>query len=1659
MTEKTSLTPQHILAALKKARTELETLKQSKNESIAIIGMACRLPGNIQTLADYWRVLENGEDVISEIPADRWDVPAFYDPVPGTKGRMYSRYGGFIQDIRSFDAEFFGISAHEADFIDPQQRLLLEVTWHAMEHAGFMPSRHSKSQVGVFVGISGSEYGELQGMHHLDNIGPYSITGSTLNAAAGRIAYTFGFQGSCMAIDTACSSSLVAVHQACQSLRNHESDVAIAAGVNLILSPKGAVALSQSNVLASDGRCKTFSADADGMGRSEGCAVLILKRLSDAQQAGDRILAVIQGSAVNQDGASSGLTVPNGLAQAMVIRQALARANVDPSVVHYIEAHGTGTSLGDPIELSALADVFSDSHSEKNPLFVGSVKSNIGHAESASGIASIIKVVLALQQQVLPGNVHFNTPTLAFPWHKHPLKTPTEKKPWPQGSLRVAGVSGFGFSGTNAHIVISDYLQPEGVITIPMPTSQILTVTAKSLSALTQLAISYADALIDLDEIHFGHFCFTANTTRGHFKYRLCFIAENAMSMVEQLRYSTSDVREVVNQSNGPVFALKDMDLCEIQRRYLAGEGLDWPSLYDRNVYRTIDIPQYCFLRQSHWLPHTPVVKQLEPYYQIQWQISSSSRAREENTVQHFGDCAHARDDVWLITDDLDSVKGCKFRVIAMDAIDELSSIAPRKGMIFHFSKPPTEENAVFNCIQQVNILLIWLKRLLSDQQNVFPCVLLTQNAYNVLPLTGKMMNPWMAPLIALFKSVHDESPHLPWGCIDIEDFSQINRALQCWQGELLSAYRENEFYVAKLMRVALTTQRQKVLIRPDAIYLITGGVGALGMQAAKSLIDLGAKQLLLLSRKTELTESVNVWMSQMRVLGCSILQEACDVSDAKALHYLFKRFGKDLPQLAGVIHAAGIAEDALIQQMDLSIIQRVFAAKVNGAWHLHQLTQSLQLDFFVLYSSISTILPSAGQSSYAAANAFMDALATYRQQLGLPGISIQWGPWVSDGMAATAVVKQRMVRSALHGMSEQEGGVRLQQVLNQHLFQQVMIADVDWENVPAHLSNSLLEGLMPKQPVTSTWQSPQPLLQKTQLRERVVMQVHQTLKLPPEQKIDTSQPLMNFGLDSLMVVELRNVLVQDFNIPLATTLFYDYPTIDRLVDYLSSILLETPLIEVEKSISKEPSDAIAIIGLACRFPGNVHNTDDFWQLLKSSKDVVADMHNARWVMNDYYDPNPGAIGKMYTRKAGLLDEIERFDHDFFGISPREASSMDPQQRILLEVCWETLENAGYSHAELLGSRGGVFVGPGNNDYMQLQLAKNDWQAIDVHMGTGNAISAMPGRISYFFGWQGPSMAIDTACSSSLVAVHQACQSLRTGESDHALAAGINLILQPATNIMLSRAGMLSPEGVCKTFDRDANGYVRSEGCGVVMLKRLEDALRDNDQIHGVIRGSAVNQDGRSQGLTAPNGPAQEAVMQQALFNSGYRAADIDYVETHGTGTKLGDPIEVQALYHTYVKDKDRTHPLYLGALKTNIGHTESAAGIAGLIKAVLALKQGMIPANLHLNQLNPLLAVEPCDFVFPTEVMPWPTHQRVRVAAVSSFGFTGTNAHVIVEAPPEPKRDAIPKRMSIPNYPFQRAYCWLESIALGKALHDDIDEIKHMSEEEIEQLMNEMLV
>jgi acyl transferase domain-containing protein/acyl carrier protein/SAM-dependent methyltransferase len=813
-------------------------------------------------------------------------------------------------------------------------------------------------------------------------------------------------------------------------------------------------------------------------------------------------------------------------------------------------------------------------------------------------------------------------------------------------------------------------------------------------------------------------------------------------------------------------------------------------------------------------------------------------------------------------------------------------------------------------------------------------------------------------------------------------------------------------------------------VVRRDAAYLITGGLGALGLHIARGMVEAGARNLLLMGRGAP-TERAAAAIGELEAAGARVSVVRGDISQREDVAAALAR-ANDMAPLRGIVHSAGVLADAVIADQTADRFAAVFAPKVLGALHLHELTAETPLDFFALFSSTAAVLGSPAQANYSAANALLDALALRRASEGLPGISINWGPWTDGGMISSLKEqdRSRVSRSGLLSLTPEQGVTAFLSVLARK-DAQVTVLPADWKRVGEAADGDVPPMLadLVRKPAAGRAAAAQSagggfaaeLARMPAGRRRAAVQSHvreqvvQVLGIGSSTTLDVTQGLRDLGMDSLMAVELRNRLQRSVGRALPSTLAFDCPTVEALTAYLVKdvLNLSQTVAQAEPAAAVAPialDEPIAIVGMGLRLPGDADTPEKYWELLRGGVDAISEVPADRWDIDAYYDPDPAQSGKMYTRYGGFVRDVDRFDPAFFGISPREAVSLDPQQRLLLEVAWEALERGGQAPEKLIGSRSGVFVGISTQDYGGMFAKINDPSRLDAYVGTGNSLSVAAGRLSYVLGLQGPSLAVDTACSSSLVAIHLACQSLRNRECEMALAGGVNLILTPELTINFCRARMLAADGRCKTFDSAADGYVRGEGAGIIVLKRLSDAEAANDRILAVIRGSAVNQDGRSSGLTVPNGPAQQALLREALAASRLNPDDVGYVEAHGTGTSLGDPIELQAVAEVFGAGRSSDHPLVVGSVKTNFGHLEAAAGIAGVAKVILALQHGEIPPHLHFKEMNPHIETGEAPIVIPTAPMAWPrvkTGDTRRVAGVSSFGFGGTNAHIVLESSP----------------------------------------------------------
>ncbi len=812
--------------------------------------------------------------------------------------------------------------------------------------------------------------------------------------------------------------------------------------------------------------------------------------------------------------------------------------------------------------------------------------------------------------------------------------------------------------------------------------------------------------------------------------------------------------------------------------------------------------------------------------------------------------------------------------------------------------------------------------------------------------------------------------------------------------------------------------------LRQDRTYLVTGGLGGIGCAVAEWLASQGAGAIVLNGRRdpdAAAEETINA----LRERGITVQVELADVLDAAAVDQMLARIDQELPPLGGVIHSVGVLSDAALTNQSWESFEKVLWPKILGAWHLHRATMNRDLDLFVLFSSRVGVMGNPGQANHAAANAFLDQLAGHRRALGLPGQAIAWGAWSEIGEAAEQRERIERRRAALGGrwFTPQQGIKALENLVRQDTTTSVVMA-MDWtvfeeatgtrppllEDLLSVASDSEAEAAAPSGDLLSQLRGAPAAAHEGLLVSFLQQEVQAVLRLP-----SAPAPTVGFfdlGMDSLMAVELRNRLNRAFSeeYTASNTVVFDYPDITTLAGHLAEEVGDVgsapaPQAQPEPEPERQPieqreDDDIAIVGMACRFPG-APDLPSFWRVLESGEDMVTD---GRQDADFWGDLGEDFRTKYATyRRGGFVEGLDKFDARFFGIRPIEARTMDPRQRMLLETSWQALEDAGMDPDLLKGSQTGVYVGLGGSEYRDLVAALGEE---DNYIGTAGSVAA--GRISYALGFMGPAIPLDMTCASSLVAVHQAIASLRRGEVDLALAGGANVVLSPAVTKFMADFGMLSASGRCGVFDAAADGFVRGEGCGIVVLKRLSKAEADGDRIWGVIRGSAVNQNGASAGISAPSGTAQEQVLGEALAQTGIPPSEVDYLEAHGTGSELGDPVEVRAAAAVYGEGREADRPLLIGSVKPSIGHLEWAAGVSALIKVVLAMQRGKIPGQLHFQNPSPQVDWDQLPVRVTSETIDWPLDPgRPPRAGVSAFGLSGTNAHVIVEGYDAPQSES----------------------------------------------------
>ncbi len=1464
-------------------------------KKFAITGMAGRFPG-ATSVEGLWNGLLEGRWTATEVPANRFDIEKWYAPTPGVPNKTYVRLGGFLDDVDRFDARFFGLSPREASFMDPQQRLLLEVANEAFEDAGIAAGGNA----GVFIGISGSEYEHrlLSQQHDLTAL----VGASSRNAASSRISHHFKLTGPSVVVDTDRSSSLVAILSACRALERGECSVAVAGGANLILSPRPTVAFAQVRALAADGRCKFGDASADGFVRSEAIGLVVLRPLDDAIRDRDRIYAVILGGATNHNGGeATDLMRTSIVAQERLFRAACEDAGVGPGDIGYVEAHGTGTPAGDPVELTAIGAVYGAVRAAKEPVLVGSIKTNIGHTEAAAGVCGLIKAALIAQSRIVPRSLHFETPNPAIPFDKLGLEIPKSQRVLRGTGEQLVAVSSFGLTGTNAHVILGpaqEYVgrslgaernlraSPNEILPVPVSANDDGTL-ARGAERLLHF-INRPESEARNTEIH--DIAQTASVRRAHYSTRMVVLARSTGELSSRL------ASFLAGQHSDDVF----FGQRESKPRRVAficpGQGGQWPAMG-----AILQEREPTFARS---------MKEIDAAVQeiLGWSLLERlSDARQSGTL-----------------DRIDLIQPALFAIsVSLARLWQSWGLSPE--VVIGTSMGETAAAHISGALNLTDAV-----RVIGRRSRLIGTTVAGASGMVSVQLPAEQLqariDEWgMAVSIAVFNG---PSSNVLAGTI-----SDLQSAV---------SLLERSGAVCRWIRTDIGSHSTCVDGLRDSMFTeladLQPTTPSLRMLSTVDLADISAPP-----------DNAYWWRNLREPVRFAqavdrLLADGIDTFVELSPHPVLLNHILD-------IAFTGTKRVAVVGSLRRECDDRESLLRAFAELHVH----GTELRWGALFPVSTTQVP-------------------------LPGY-----PWQRDS---------HWIESS-DAFTSNQGGTLAPPEEN------TIDAAGQRESMTSNAFRARVERALPRE---------RPDLLVDAVRDVAAPILGMALR----RKGDLDTAFRDLGMGSAMGVDLCARLSRVVGTPVPPAIVYSAATIRSLASWIAGqmgfkdVQVQLDNISVRRHHASTGTDStddpIAIVAMSCRFPGDADDPESFWELLSSGRDVIQEVPASRFDINAVFNPDPDQPGNTYARFGAFLRNLDQFDPSFFGISPREARSIDPQERLLLECSWEALERARMPATQLAGTRTGVFVGIWATDYRERALA--DTAAVDAYTLLGNTPSAIAGRLSYWLGLEGPNLAVDTACSSSLVALHLACRSLHAAECDQVLVGGTNVILSPSGYIMLSRLRALSPSGRCRTFSNSADGYVRAEGCGVLLLKRLSDAERDEDTILAVIRGTAVNQDGASNGFTAPNGKAQRQLIQDALADAGLKPADVDYVECHGTGTPLGDPIEVQALAEAYAQGRRSEAPLFVGSVKSNIGHTEAAAGVAGLIKTVMALHKEKLPATLHLSELNSKVPWDKLPISVVDREISWARRTgHTRRAGISSFGISGTNAHVIVEE--APKRSA----------------------------------------------------
>ncbi|WP_338270100.1 SDR family NAD(P)-dependent oxidoreductase [Corallococcus caeni] len=1547
-------------------------------ESIAIIGMACRFPG-AKDVEAYWHNLVAGVSSIQPLPRERWV----------TKPSSQGQWSGLVEHVDSFDAAAFGISPAEADNMDPQQRLVLEEAWHCFEDAAVPLERLREKKTGVFIGTMSSDYLQELGMAGV-TASRYASTGGFACIVANRVSYVFGFRGPSMAVEAACTSSLVALHEAKDALLRGECDYALVGGASLNLHPWKFDAFEQLRLFSPEGKSKTYDVDADGYAPGEGIGLVLLQRLSDARAEHNRVLALVRGTAVNHNGHGRGLTAPSMPALRDVTLAASEDAGFGLDTVSYMESHGTGTSLGDPIEFEGLTQAFRKHTQARNFCQLGSVKPNVGHLEPASGVASLIKILLMLRHRWIAPSIDVKTVNPLVDFDASPFQFARASAPWKSVREDVplrAGMTCFGFGGVNAQVLVEaappDTAHREQAEQGP----QVFTLSANSAVSLSHLVEAWSTFASgkDFDGQRLEDVCGTLARGRQSLPYRLGVVVEARDGVRRFLAQAPQAERHGprswllrVGSGVGGQGAASRLVPGGALRRWVEeaqqAEALATPEggfvaahAYVAGLLATGFVPERITGHGDGVWPAlvvSGVVRLTDALRVLRGELSPGAVELSRPSVPF-----------------VDPVGGGVWMRYALDA-DYLRDLVARAHGVG-------------------DTLVPWVEsaRLLIRKQHSF-----RKLAAEWAPALGGLH----AGLTSLLDGTHPLK--------DVEDRHQ--RLLFAFVSAVLLRSLQQKWELDTAL------ERLDPVLR-ELLELVSGEV-----IPRRELVELLAVEQPDFERIATLAHA-----RQRRLRPGAV----CPLLEGRS----------------GRLHEAGD-----------------FAQWLGRAQALQQAPDAGE-DFACLALGETTLARPAELTVLPAqARTLDDSFWDTALKLWLRGVDVRWDALYPDGAYAKVALPLYPFVRRRHWIedsplrAEREGRVSVNAAAPKSSVpaQGEVPAVSKSSPPPAQQVASAAPSLpAPRAPAIDARAF-------TRKVEAELLAAGTEILRVDAGALGAHDSLGDVGFDSLGLKDFAARIERQFKVDFNPSLFFSHPTIASIAEHLweqygeelaraqapanvtpatapasGAAPAEAPTAVAAPASAGAPASAaapgpsthaaplaaamvateaprttatapearglqrdmgtergVAIIGMSGVFPG-ARDVDELWRSLRAGEHLISEAPTNRWDWKAW-----GEEDGTYLRWGGFAPGFDCFDASFFGASPREAELMDPQQRMLLQSTWKALEDAGLPPSKLSGRNVGVFMGVWSQDYHH-RLSHHG--LLHAQVETGNALTMLANRISYFFNFRGPSEVHNAACASSVVALHRAVQSLRSGECDIAIAGGVNVLALPEVTQNLAQVGILSRDGRCKTFDASANGYVRGEGSVVVVLKRLDQAEADADPIHAVVRGSRQNHGGRANSLTAPNPKAQAELILGSLDDAGFEPETVTYMEAHGTGTELGDPVEVEGLKAAFTQLARRrgralkqANYCGIGSIKTNVGHLESAAGLAGVVKVLMAMRHGELPASLHVQKLNPLVRLEGSPFYIVHKTQPWTRltdaegRMIPRRAGVSSFGFGGANAHVALE-------------------------------------------------------------